>query len=176
MDDVRDDRALLLVTGRTFDDLDRGFPGLAAHFDAVVTENGAVMRSASGERLLAPPIDDTVDKTLADRGVACGRGQVLLSIAGYDAATTIDVIARLGLDYQVVHNRAAGMVLPAGVTKGSGLLAALAELGLSAHDTVAVGDAENDLALLQAAEVGAAAGAGDASRVPDQLRVRGSAG
>ena len=48
------------------------------------------------------------------------------------------------------------MVLPAGITKGSGLGAVLAEMNLSAHNTIAVGDAENDLALLHAAEVGAA--------------------
>ena len=42
------------------------------------------------------------------------------------------------------------------MTKGTGLLAALDELGLSPHNTIAAGDAENDLALLHAAEVGAA--------------------
>jgi haloacid dehalogenase-like hydrolase len=42
------------------------------------------------------------------------------------------------------------------VTKGTGLPAALDELGLSPHNAIAAGDAENDLALLQAAEVGAA--------------------
>lgn len=48
------------------------------------------------------------------------------------------------------------MVLPAGVSKATGLLAALIELGISPHNTLAVGDAENDLALLEAAEVGVA--------------------
>jgi phosphoglycolate phosphatase-like HAD superfamily hydrolase len=158
IDRARSDRAMLLVTGRTLDELHRGFPGLTGHFDAVVAENGAVMHTAAGTRLLSTPVDKTVDKALADRGVACSRGQVLLSIAGHDAGAATDVVTDLGLDCQVVHNRAAGMVLPAGVTKGSGLLAALSELGLSAHNAVAVGDAENDLALLHAAEVGVAVG------------------
>ena len=43
------------------------------------------------------------------------------------------------------------MVLPAGINKASGLAAALADLGLSAHNVVAVGDAENDHAFMQAA-------------------------
>ena len=158
IDRARSERAMLLVTGRTFDELHRGFPGLTEHFDAVVAENGAVMHTASGTRLLATPIDETVDKALADRGVPSSRGQVLLSIAGHDAGAATDVVAGLGLDCQVVHNRAAGMVLPAGVTKGTGLLAALTELGLSPHNAVAVGDAENDLSLLHAAEVGVAVG------------------
>jgi hypothetical protein len=48
------------------------------------------------------------------------------------------------------------MILPSGVNKGSGLLDALAGLGYSRHDTIAVGDAENDHSLLQIAEVGVA--------------------
>ena len=39
------------------------------------------------------------------------------------------------------------MVLPSGVNKATGLSAALVELGLSRHNVVAVGDAENDHAL-----------------------------
>jgi len=42
------------------------------------------------------------------------------------------------------------------VTKGSGLGAVLTELNLSAHNTIAVGDAENDLSLFATAEVGVA--------------------
>jgi hypothetical protein len=48
------------------------------------------------------------------------------------------------------------MVLPAGVTKASGLGAALDALGLSPHNVVAVGDAENDHALLAASGCGVA--------------------
>jgi hypothetical protein len=48
------------------------------------------------------------------------------------------------------------MVLPAGASKGSGLAFALDELGLSPHSTIAFGDAENDLSLLETAEVGVA--------------------
>jgi len=41
------------------------------------------------------------------------------------------------------------MVLPNGINKASGLEAALDELGLSAHNVVATGDAENDLAFMR---------------------------
>ena len=152
----RQRRKIILVTGRIGAEMDRSFPGLAARFDAVVTENGAVLRSRSGERLLSEPVDAAVDKTLAERGVSTHRGRVLVAVDGRDAGVAVEVITALGLDYQVVHNRSAAMVLPAGVTKGSGLLSALDELGLSAHNAIAVGDAENDFALLQAAEVGVA--------------------
>ena len=44
------------------------------------------------------------------------------------------------------------MVLPPGVNKASGLEAVLAELGLSRHNVVGVGDAENDHAFLDMCE------------------------
>jgi len=55
------------------------------------------------------------------------------------AATLAEVIGESGLDCQTVRNRAALMVLPAGVTKGTGLGAVLTEMNLSPHNTVAVG-------------------------------------
>ena len=152
----RDERRMILVTGRIFSDLEAAFPGLWREFDALVTENGAVLHTRSGDRLLACPVDPVVRDSLAETGVATRAGRVLLALAGDDAGTAVSVITSLGLDYQVVHNRGAAMILPAGVTKATGLLAALDELGLSAHNTIAAGDAANDQALLQAAEVGAA--------------------
>jgi hydroxymethylpyrimidine pyrophosphatase-like HAD family hydrolase len=156
LDAARGRHALLLVTGRVRRDLDRAFPGLAAHFDAVVTENGAVLGTPSGVRPLHEPVDEAVERALCERGVRTDRGDVLLALDGRDSAAAIDVITELGQDCQVVHNRAAAMILPAGVTKGSGLRSALDELGLSPHNAIGVGDAENDLTLLHAAEVGVA--------------------
>jgi hypothetical protein len=52
------------------------------------------------------------------------------------------------LELRIVFNKGAVMVLPAGINKASGLMAALDELELSPHNVVAVGDAENDHALL----------------------------
>jgi hypothetical protein len=66
------------------------------------------------------------------------------------------VIHELGLELQVIFNKGAVMVLPSGVNKATGLAAALAELGLSPHNAVGVGDAENDHALLRACECSAA--------------------
>ena len=63
----------------------------------------------------------------------------------------LDTIRDLGLELQVIFNKGAVMVLPAGVNKASGLAAALADLGLSPHNVVGVGDAENDHAFLPSA-------------------------
>ncbi len=50
------------------------------------------------------------------------------------------------------------MVLPPQVNKATGLAAALAELKLSPHNVVGVGDAENDHAFLAACECAVAVG------------------
>jgi HAD superfamily hydrolase (TIGR01484 family) len=59
-------------------------------------------------------------------------------------ATVLQVIKELGLELQIIFNKGAVMVLPPGVNKATGLLAALEEMELSAHNVVGVGDAEND--------------------------------
>jgi hydroxymethylpyrimidine pyrophosphatase-like HAD family hydrolase len=65
-------------------------------------------------------------------------------------------IEELGLELQVIFNKGAVMILPSGVSKASGLTAALLELGLSRHDVAGIGDAENDRAFLDLCECGAA--------------------
>jgi hypothetical protein len=69
------------------------------------------------------------------------------------------------------------MLVPSGVNKQTGLAAALAELGLSMRNTVAVGDAENDHAMLAAAECGVAvANALDSLKERADLVTRGARG
>jgi hypothetical protein len=58
----------------------------------------------------------------------------------------------MGLEMHVVFNKGAVMALPAGVTKAFGLRLALDEIGLSPHNVVGVGDAENDHAFLELCE------------------------
>jgi hydroxymethylpyrimidine pyrophosphatase-like HAD family hydrolase len=66
------------------------------------------------------------------------------------------VLSNLGLDVKISYNRDSMMVLPAGVSKATGLKAAIDDLGEQASATVAVGDGENDIPLLAAAGVGVA--------------------
>jgi len=66
------------------------------------------------------------------------------------------VIRDLGLELQVIFNKGAVMILPSGTNKATGLEAALLELGLSPHNCVGVGDAENDHAFIRLCECGVA--------------------
>src|SRR5439155_3478388 len=68
----------------------------------------------------------------------------------------LQAIHDLGLEMQVIFNKGAVMVLPAGVNKATGLTAVLKEMGLSPHNAVGVGDAENDHAFLRLCEFSAA--------------------
>jgi hydroxymethylpyrimidine pyrophosphatase-like HAD family hydrolase len=150
-------RRVVLVTGRILAELRADFPDVDAHFDAIVGENGAVLaRGSAPERALASAVPDGLERALHERGVPLRRGRVLLACDALHGGIVNTEIARLGLELQLVRNRGALMVLPAGVTKGSGVLDALAELGLSAHGTVGIGDAENDHSLLDACELGVA--------------------
>ncbi len=147
---------VVLVTGRIGAELRSEFPQIAQHVDTLVLENGAVTVIGGRTHALSAPVESGLDEALTDRGIPYRRGEVLLAVDGEHAATVVEVIGQLGLDCQIVWNRAAMMVLPAGVTKGAGLAAVLTEMNLSAHNTIAVGDAENNLSLFAIAEVGVA--------------------
>jgi hypothetical protein len=62
----------------------------------------------------------------------------------------LEIIRDLGLELQIVFTKGAVMVLPAGVSKASGLSAALVGLRLSPFNVVGIGDAENDHSFLRA--------------------------
>jgi hypothetical protein len=155
---VRDaGRTVLLVTGRILSELRADFPEVDRHFDAIVGENGAVISQVTdGDRPLVEPVAPELHSALVARGVPVRAGQVLLATEAIFDSVVNDEIRRLGLECQVERNRHALMVLPAGVTKGTGIAAALEERGLSPHSAVAIGDAENDHTLLSACEVGVA--------------------
>ncbi|MFD1971336.1 HAD hydrolase family protein [Trinickia caryophylli] len=145
-------RQLLLVSGRELEDLRTICPRLDL-FSRVVAENGGVLyRPDCGEkRLLAPPPPDAFVAALRERGLAdFSVSETLVAMMKPNERIAFEAIRDLGLDLHVVFNGDAVMILAPGVTKASGLLAALDELGISPLNVVAVGDAENDHPLLSA--------------------------
>jgi hydroxymethylpyrimidine pyrophosphatase-like HAD family hydrolase len=147
---------ILLVTGRILSELRGSFPDVDDFVDLVVGENGCVLTGPQGPRHLATPVDEVLLQALIDRGVPVRRGDVLLAGKSDDRVVVMEEIHRLELDCQLVFNRSELMVLPSGVTKGTGLFDALGDIGISRHSAVGVGDAENDHALLDVCEVGIA--------------------
>ncbi|OBH91535.1 hypothetical protein A5678_11035 [Mycobacterium sp. E2733] len=147
---------IILVTGRIVQELRTAFADVEDHVDALVAENGAVLVTSLGVRRLAAPVDRAVSWELAARNVVHRRGQVLIACSAADEPVALEVVRGLGHDCRLVRNRDQLMILPAGVTKGTGLLEALADLGLSQHNTLGIGDAENDHSLMEVCEVGVA--------------------
>lgn len=167
---------VLLVTGRLLGDLRRVTGGL--HFvDAVVAENGAVLHypDSGYTRMLAPAVSAALVAELERIGLPFGAGECLVDADAREAPRLLDAIRRLELPLVLVFNGGRVMVLPQGVSKATGLQAALATLRLSPRNCLAIGDAENDHELLRAAEVGAAVEWGSAAltRAAD-IVVRGS--
>ncbi len=160
LDALRQARAgglrVILVTGRIISELRESFPDVADHVDVVVAENGCVLDGPGMRRRLAPSVDAALVDALSRRGVRVRRGEVLLAGGAQDRAAAVEEIHRLELDCQLVFNRGEMMILPSGVTKGTGLFEAFGDLGVSRHSAIGVGDAENDHALLDECEVGVA--------------------
>ena len=147
-------RKLMLVTGRLLEDLKQAFPRLDL-FASVVAENGALLYhpADSSEQALGEAPSGQFLQALRERGVTpLSTGRVIVAtLRPYDT-TAIEVIKQLGLERQVIFNKGAVMILPAGINKGTGLTTALRELNISAHNVVGIGDAENDLSFLTLCE------------------------
>jgi phosphoglycolate phosphatase (TIGR01487 family) len=147
-------RKLVLATGRELGDLLTVFPELTI-FDRVVAENGGLLyRPAQQEKvLLTKPASSEFAEELKKRGVdQVSSGETIVSTWRPNETAALDAIQALGLDLQITFNKNAVMILPSGVNKGTGVRAALDEMGLSPHNAVGVGDAENDHALLELCE------------------------
>jgi hydroxymethylpyrimidine pyrophosphatase-like HAD family hydrolase len=148
---------IVLVTGRILDDLHRCTGG--THFvDAVVAENGGVLEfpdSGHKTAIAEPPPAIFVEALHAAR-ISFALGQTLVDANANDAEGILRIIRRLELPLTFAFNRGRLMVLSQGISKATGLKHALTVLRLSPHNTVAVGDAENDHELLRICEFGAA--------------------
>lgn len=143
-------RKLLMVTGRELDELLGVLP--QAHlFSWIVAENGALLYEPATRqvKLLGPPPSEVFVQTLRQRGVApLAVGRVIVATWEPHETAVLETIRDLGLELQVIFNKGAVMILPAGINKATGLVMALRELGMPLEETVAVGDAENDHAFL----------------------------
>jgi len=147
-------RRLLLVSGRELGELLELFPHVRL-FDRVIAENGALLYRPESreEKWLAEPPPEQFAQRLRERGVApLHQGGVIVATREPNESIVLETIRELGLELQVIFNKGAVMVLPSGVNKGTALTVALRELGLSGHDCVGVGDAENDHAFLSLCE------------------------
>jgi len=154
---------VVLVTGRILSDLRRVLTETDL-FDAIVAENGAVLAFPNGrKRVLGRPASRELLAELCERNVECSFGESIVEADAGTAPQILEAIRKLQLPLVLVFNRNRVMVLPQGVTKASGLREALKTMRFSPHNCMAIGDAENDHALLDACEIGVAVSWGSKS-------------
>jgi hydroxymethylpyrimidine pyrophosphatase-like HAD family hydrolase len=141
---------LIMVTGRELSDFGNTFPH-GALFDRIVAENGAVLYDPARQHMktLAPPPPPGLLEALERRGVPISVGHSIVSTVEPHEHAMLAAIHDLGIEWHVIFNKGSVMALPADVTKATGLAPALRDLGITAAETVGVGDAENDHAFLR---------------------------
>ena len=149
--------AVILVTGRRLDELTR-VAGNVGCFSAIVAENGAVLHfPESGRHAVIghAPSPRLID-ALQRRGIDVVVGESVIETDASRATSVLDVIRALEQPQILAFNRGRLMVLPPGIAKSAGLARVLSTLRMSIHNTIGIGDAENDHDLLDACEVGVA--------------------
>ena len=133
----------MLATGRHLDDLRRVFPKIDV-CDRIVAENGAVLYDPASrdETLLTEVPPPEFLSALREAGVKFDVGRAIISSWTPAETAILDAIKKMALDYQVIFNKGAVMVLPSGVNKATGVTKGLESLLLSPHNTVSIGHAE----------------------------------
>jgi HAD superfamily hydrolase (TIGR01484 family) len=142
---------LILVTGRELAHVKEPFPEFKI-FDRIVAENGAVIYDPATEQEIligASPPSSFVERLRELNVTPLAVGHSIVATWEPHQAAVLEAIREHGLEHQIVFNKGAVMVLPPGINKAAGLDQALKDLGLSFHNVIGVGDAENDQALLQ---------------------------
>ena len=108
----------------------------------MIAENGAVLHFPHGGHtsLLASRIPEAYLAELGLRGVPFRAGQCLVDADAAEGQRLLDVIRALELPLVLMFNRGRVMTLPQGVSKATGLHAALETLRVSTHNTLAIGE------------------------------------
>ncbi|PSR15333.1 MAG: hypothetical protein DA408_03510 [Bacteroidetes bacterium] len=143
----------ILVTGRRLEELAAIGP-FETYFEAIVAENGAVIHFVASDTVIMPfgSVAADIIQELGTLNIPVTRGMAIAATWKPHDQQILNVLAARGFPVTLEYNREAVMLLPPGATKGTGLLAALQELGYSYHNVLAIGDAENDRSLFSTAE------------------------
>lgn len=147
---------VVLVTGRILPELQRVTGGLE-FVDGVVAENGAVVALPSGHvSLLGAPPPICLIESLTKRGINFKVGRSVVEMDAGFADVAISLIREMQLPLAISFNRSRMMLLPGSISKATGLHHLLNTLGVSIHNAIGIGDAENDHELLARCEHGVA--------------------
>lgn len=156
---------LLIVSGRRWEQIPAIVP-IIDLFERVVGEEGGVLVNvATGEMtLLGEPIEPELVRGLQAAGVPfLDVGHVVVGTPAAWIDTVTEVRDRLGSTLAMVRNKSSVALAPPECNKGTGLRAALQDLGIEGIPVLAVGDAENDLAMFRVATIAVGVANADAA-------------
>lgn len=143
-------RKVILVTGRELPELKAAFPDIGL-CDVVVAENGALLYwpGQDKEEILGEAPSSEFVAAFNERNIKpFSVGRVIVATWHPHETAVLQVIQDLGLEYHIIFNKGAVMVLPSGINKATGLAKALKRLKITPQHVAAIGDAENDHAFL----------------------------
>lgn len=151
-----DGHTLVIVTGRRWEELGHVVPTILALTDRVVCEEGGVLVDVGSKHvtLLGDPVEPELVAALHAAGVpALDIGHVVVGAP----ATSLDVVTRvrnqLGSRRIIIRNKGSVALTSSGCDKGTGLRAAVVDLGVQDLPILAIGDAANDLAMFEVATI-----------------------
>lgn len=148
---------LILVTGRRL----RVIPEIGPFDDlceAIIAENGATIYFPRNDNTMTPfgRLAPEVVQQLEGLGKHIEFGVAIAATWIPHDRAVLEILSETGYAATVEYNKGAVMILPPGATKGSGLKVALEELGYSARNVLACGDAENDRSMFEQADLSVA--------------------
>ena len=152
-------RRLILVTGRIIEQLVQRVSADSAVRHGRGRQRGVLYDPQTRPKTSRWPSRRRANSSTSWPAAACRgieMGDVIVATWEPHETTVLQTIHDLGLELQIIFNKGAVMILPTGVNKATGLRAALTKLGISRHNTVGIGDAENDEAFLKMCEASAA--------------------
>lgn len=151
-----DGHTLVIVTGRRWEELGHVVPTILGLADRVVCEEGGVLVNVETQQLtlLAEPVEPELVAGLEAAGVpSLDIGHVVVGAPTRSLALVTEVRDRLGSQRIIISNKGSIALTPRGCNKGTGLRAAVADLHVEGLPILAIGDAENDLAVFKVATI-----------------------
>ena len=149
---------LVMVTGRELPEL-QSICNALDKFEGIVAENGALLyrpQDGTTELLCAQASADLAQRLAQAGAKPLSVGRAIIATREPYETLALELIKELGLELQIIFNKGAVMILPAGVNKAAGLAAMLSKMNIAPENVAAIGDAENDHALLSMCGLGVA--------------------
>lgn len=160
-----DGHRLIIVSGRRWEQVRSVVPEVDL-FERVIGEEGGVMVDVAADTLtlLRDPVEPELVRGLEAAGVPfLDVGHVVIGTPAEWVDVVTQVRDRLGSSLTLVHNKSSVALAPPDCNKGTGLRAAMADLGIEDMPILAVGDAENDLAMFRIATIAVGVANADAA-------------